>query len=100
MTLDLFKTICSEFHNYAGTFGDKDRDICHHPQYFICPFNVKTKMVLTFVQMFVFMKEVFFMRLKYYPVRMYNKDKPDKFCVDLFIMVDSKHYFIYYLDVY
>ena len=31
---------------------------------------------------------------------MYNKDKPDKFRVDFFILADSKHYFIYHFDVY
>ena len=40
------------------------------------------------------------MRSRYCPVRMYNKDKPDKFCVDFFIMADSAYYFIYHLDVY
>ena len=38
-------------------------------------------------------------RLRYFPICMYNKDKHDQFCVDLFIMEYSKHYFIYYLDV-
>ena len=40
------------------------------------------------------------MRSRYFPVRMYNKEKPDKFCVDVFILADSNHYFIYHLDVY
>ena len=40
------------------------------------------------------------MRSRYCPIRMYNKDKPDKFRVDFFIMADSKYYFIYHLDVY
>ena len=34
------------------------------------------------------------------PVRTYNKEKPDKFCVDIFIMVDSKICFSYHLYVY
>ena len=40
------------------------------------------------------------MRSRYCPVRMYNKDKPDKFRVDFFILADSKYYFIFHLDVY
>ena len=40
------------------------------------------------------------MRSCYCPVRQYNKDKPDKFRVDFFILADTKYYFIYHLDVY
>ena len=40
------------------------------------------------------------MRSRYCPVRQYNKDKPDKFRVDFFVMADTKYYFIYHLDVY
>ena len=40
------------------------------------------------------------MRSRYCPVRQYNKDKPDKYRVDFFILADAKHYFIYHLDVY
>jgi len=34
------------------------------------------------------------------PVRQYNKDKPDKYRVDFFILSDAKYYFIYHMDVY
>ena len=34
------------------------------------------------------------------PVRQHNKDKPDKYRVDFFILSDSKKYFIYHMDVY
>ena len=40
------------------------------------------------------------MRSIYCPVQQYNKYKPDKYRVDFFILSDSKHYFIYHLDVY
>ena len=40
------------------------------------------------------------MRSRYCPVQIYNRDRPDKFRVDFFILADSKHYFIYHLDVY
>ena len=40
------------------------------------------------------------MRSRFCPVRMYNKDKPAKFCVDFFILADAKYYFISHLDVY
>ena len=40
------------------------------------------------------------MRSRYFPVWQYNKDKPEKFWVDFFIMANAKNYFIYHLDVY
>ena len=40
------------------------------------------------------------MRSRFCPVHQYNKDKPDKFRVDFFILADVQHYFIYHLDVY
>jgi hypothetical protein len=39
-------------------------------------------------------------RSRYCPVRQYNKDKPDKFRVDFFILAGSKSYIIYHIDVY
>ena len=39
------------------------------------------------------------MRSQYFPVRMYNNDKPDKFRVDFFL-ADSNYYFFIHLDVY
>jgi hypothetical protein len=34
------------------------------------------------------------------PVRQHNKDKPQKFCVDFFILACSSNYCIFHLDVY
>lgn len=39
-------------------------------------------------------------RSRYCPVRQYNKDKPDKFRVDFFVLAGSKSYVIHHLDVY
>ena len=39
-------------------------------------------------------------RSRYCPVRQYNKDKPQKYRVDFFIMAASKGYHILHLDVY
>jgi len=38
-------------------------------------------------------------RSRFCPVRQCNKDKPDKCRVDFFMLCDSKHYFIYHMDV-
>ena len=35
------------------------------------------------------------MRSRYCPVRQYNKDKPNKYRVDFFILADASYYFIY-----
>ena len=40
------------------------------------------------------------MRSINFPVYMYDKEKLEKNCIDFFIIADSKHYFIYHLDVY
>ena len=41
-------------------------------------------------------------RSRFDPVRQYNKDKPNKFCVDFFLLVNNSpgKYFICYADVY
>jgi Transposase IS4 len=39
-------------------------------------------------------------QLRYCPVRQYNKDKPQKFRVDFFILAGSKSYIIYHINVY
>jgi hypothetical protein len=39
-------------------------------------------------------------RSRFCPVRQYNKDKPNKFRVDMFLMACSKSYFIMHADVY
>jgi MATE family multidrug resistance protein len=40
------------------------------------------------------------MRSRLCPVRQYNKDKPNKFRVDFFILADAKSYFAIHTDVY
>ena len=40
------------------------------------------------------------MRSRRCPVRQYNKDKPDKYRVDFFILAGSKSYLIYHINVY
>ena len=32
--------------------------------------------------------------------RQYNKYKPDKFCIDLFLLYNSTHYFVRHIDIY
>ena len=62
-------------------------------------FNDKAKRVFNLGPDASFDERGVTMRSRYCSVRQYNKDKPERFRVDLFIMAE-KHYFIYYLDVY
>jgi hypothetical protein len=39
-------------------------------------------------------------RSRFCPIRQYNKDKPSKFRVDMFICADAHSYHIYHVDVY
>ena len=39
-------------------------------------------------------------RSRFCPCRQYNKDKPNKFRVDFFILCDAHQYFISHIDVY
>ena len=98
MPLIRFKQIRSAFHPESGTSycGDK----CHQLRFFIRMFNDKAKHVFNLGPNVSFDEGGVAMRSRYCPVRQYNKDKPEKFRVDFFIMADAKHYFIYHLDVY
>ena len=75
-------------------------DKCHQLCYFIWLFNAKAKETFELGKDISFDKGGVAMRSRYCPVRQYNKDKPDKFRVDFFILADTKYYFIYHLDVY
>ena len=37
---------------------------------------------------------------RFYCARQYNKDNTDKFCIGLFVMADSTHFFVRHIDVY
>ena len=98
MTLLRFKQIRSAFHPEAESSLCNDK--CHQLRYFIRLFNSKAKEVFNLGGNVSFDEGGGAMRSRYCPVRMYNKDKPDKFRVDFFIIADSDYYFIYHLDVY
>ena len=99
MTLLRFKQIRSAFHPEAGR-SELTGDKCHQLRYFIRTFNERARHIFHLGPNASFDEGGVPMRSRYCPVRMYNKDKPDKFRVDFFILADSKHYFIFHLDVY
>ena len=76
--------------------GDK----CHQLRYFIRRFNESAKKTFNLCPNASFDEGAVAMRSRYFPARQYNKDKPNKFRVDFFILSDAKYYFIYHLDVY
>ena len=39
-------------------------------------------------------------RSRYNPIRQYNKDKPQKFCVDFFVLAAADNYFVYHMEPY
>ena len=99
MPLVRFKQIRSAFHPEAGK-SELTGDKCHQLRYFIRAFNERARHVFHLGPKASFDEGGIPMRSRYCPVRMYNKDKPDKFRVDFFILADSKYYFIFHLDVY
>ena len=98
MSLVRFKQIRSAFHLEAGASICNDK--CHQLRFFIRLFNAKAKEIFHLGKNVSFDEGGVAMRSRYCPVRQYNKDKPDKFRVDFFVMADTKYYFIYHLDVY
>ena len=94
MALDQFKQIRSAFHPEAGTFFDDNRDIFHQLQNFICSFNAKSKIIFDICTDVCFDEVWIYVISIYCPVHMYDKEIPNKFRVDFFIMEYSKHYFI------
>ena len=98
MSLVRFKQIRSAFHPESDKSLCNDK--CHQLRYFIRLFNMKAKEVFALGANISFDEGGIAMRSRLCPIRMYNKDKPEKFRVDLFILADSQQYFIYHLDVY
>ena len=98
MSLIRFKQIRGAFHPEAGQTqcGYK----CHQLHYFIRRFNECAKKTFNLGPNASFDEGGIAMRSRYYSVRQYNKDKPNKYRVDLFILADAKYYFIYHLDIY
>ena len=98
MTLVRFKQIRSAFHPETGTSlcGDK----CHQLRYIIRMFNDVAKKTFHLGPDVAFDEGGVAMRSRYCPVRQYNKDKPDKYRVDFFILADARYYNVGHLDVY
>jgi Transposase IS4 len=99
MTLNRYKQIRAAFHpedRCAGDAGDK----CYQLRHAINTMNQAALNAKYLGENLTFDEGGIGSRHRLNPVRQYNKDKPQKFRVDFFIMACSQTYFIHHLDVY
>jgi len=99
MSLIRYKQIRSAFHpenRSCREAGDK----CYQLRHAINNLNQAAKNVMHIGENVTFDEGGIGSRHRLNPVRQYNKDKPQKFRVDFFIMACSRTYFIHHLDVY
>jgi len=100
MPLYRFKQIRTAFHPEDKCVAAGAGDKCYQLRHVISTFNASAKNVRFVPCKVSFNEGGCSCRSRYCPVRQYNKDKPDKFRVDFFIMACPKTYFIHHLDVY
>jgi Transposase IS4 len=99
MSLVRYKQIRSAFHPEDRTSGDSG-DKCYQLRHAINTINQAAKNAKFIGENVTFDEGGIGSRHRLNPVRQYNKDKPQKFRVDFFIMACSKTYFIHHMDVY
>ncbi len=100
MTLRRFKQIRAAFHPETGTstIGDK----CHQIRHALNTLNTASLKTFTPGINLSFDEGGVASRSRFNPVRQYNKDKPQKFRVDFFVLCNNSPqcYFIIHCDVY
>ena len=100
MTLRRFKQIRAAFHPKTGTstIGDK----CHQIRHALNTLNTASLKTFTPGINLSFDEDGVASRSRFNPVRQYNKDKPQKFRVDFFVLCNNSPqcYFIIHCDVY
>ena len=101
MSLKRFRQIRSAFHpeDKAGA-SLHGNDRCYQLRHAINTLNPVAKKLRHIPRNCSFDEGGCSCRFWFCPVRQYNKDKPNKFRVDFFIMACPKSYFIHHLDVY
>jgi len=99
MPLHRFKQIRGAFHpeDKVASYG---KDKCYQLRHALNRLNAAALSTFVMGPNMSFDEGGSACRSRMCPVRQYNKDKPDKYRVDFFILSDSKHYFIYHMDVY
>ena len=98
MTINRYKYIRSAFHPEISTSVVKDK--CHQLRAAIKQLNRAAKTSFKPGPRMSFDEGGVAMRSRFCPVRMYNKDKPNKYRVDFFVLADALEYFVYHIDVY
>jgi hypothetical protein len=99
MTLSRFKQIRAAFHPENSAYsagGDK----CYQLRSTLRQINVCASNVFNVGKNLTFDEGGIACRSRFCPVRQYNKDKPQKFRVDMFICADASTYHIYNVDIY
>jgi len=99
MTLNRFKQIRGAFHpeDKVASLG---KDKCYQLRHILNQLNAAALRCFVMGPNMAFDEGGSPCRSRMCPVRQYNKDKPDKYRVDFYILSDSKYYFIYHMDVY
>eukprot|EP00957_Ditylum_brightwellii_P057033 4322295-Ditylum_brightwellii.AAC.2 len=80
--------------NSEGILVSNNGNRCHQLRHFICTFNRKARKLFHLGPNASFDEGGVSMCSRFCPVRQYNKDKPDKFRVEFFILADAERYFI------
>jgi len=99
MTLNRFKQIRGAFHpeDKVASLG---KDKCYQLRHILNQLNAAALRAFDMGPFMAFDEGGSPCRSRMCPVRQYNKDKPDKHRVDFYTLSDSKHYFVYHMDVY
>ncbi|CAB9531382.1 unknown protein [Seminavis robusta] len=100
MTLLRFKQIRSAFHPEDKEMGGGSSDKCYQLRRAINSTNSASKSIFEAGSHCAFDEGGVACRSRFCPVRQYNKDKPNKFRVDFFILACSTTYAIFHIDVY
>jgi hypothetical protein len=100
MSLNRFKQIRGAFHPEDKESANGTEDKCYQLRMAINELNSASRSNFVPEANLSFDEGGIACRSRYCPVRQYNKDKPDKFRVDFFILASSTNYVIHHIDVY
>jgi Transposase IS4 len=100
LSLNRFKQIRGAFHPEDKVLGNGQEDKCYQLRHGMNELNKASISNFVPEANCAFDEGGIACRSWYCPVWQYNKDKPDKFRVDFFILARSKTYLIYHIDVY
>ncbi|CAB9517121.1 unknown protein [Seminavis robusta] len=100
MSLIRFKQIRSAFHPECKSMAGEGGDKCYQLRRCINAVNLSSKSTFDAGCWCSFDEGGVACRSRFCPCRQYNKDKPDKFRVDFFILACSRTYAVLHIDVY